>query len=133
VAPDSRPPEKRATARAAVPQGAPEDDGFDIGAVERAIDADLGGEAGPQKVRAAAVARLKDALAEGRAGIEAMLAKDPRAARRAARAQALLIDRVVETAFRVASLRLHPLPNPTDGERLALLAVGGYGRGELAP
>ena len=32
-----------------------------------------------------------------------------------------------------ASTRLHPLPNPTEGERLAVLAVGGYGRGEMAP
>ena len=72
---------------AAVPQGAPEDDIFEIGAVERAIDADLGGEAGPQKVRAAAVARLKDALAEGRARIEAMLAKGPPGGRGAPRAR----------------------------------------------
>jgi len=28
---------------------------------------------------------------------------------------------------------LHPLPNPTESERIALLAVGGYGRAEMAP
>ncbi|MEO1313069.1 MAG: [protein-PII] uridylyltransferase, partial [Pseudomonadota bacterium] len=29
--------------------------------------------------------------------------------------------------------RLHPNPNPTAGEQLSLLAVGGYGRAEMAP
>ena len=36
-----------------------------------------------------------------------------------------LLDFAVDKLFRVA--------NPTEGERMALLAVGGYGRGELAP
>jgi [protein-PII] uridylyltransferase len=28
---------------------------------------------------------------------------------------------------------MHPLANPTEGERIAVCAVGGYGRGEMAP
>jgi [protein-PII] uridylyltransferase len=35
--------------------------------------------------------------------------------------------------FDVATQRLHPLANPTSGERLTLIAVGGYGRAEMAP
>jgi [protein-PII] uridylyltransferase len=28
---------------------------------------------------------------------------------------------------------MHRLATPTEGERIAVLAVGGYGRGEMAP
>ena len=46
-------------------------------------------------------------------------------------ATAALTDEVVRAAHRVATERLHP--DPSGGERLALLAVGGYGRAEMAP
>ncbi len=48
------------------------------------------------------------------------------------RAQADLTDALVRAAFEVVC-RLHPLPNPTASERIAVLAVGGYGRAEMAP
>ncbi|MBA5764721.1 [protein-PII] uridylyltransferase, partial [Vibrio sp. 404] len=48
------------------------------------------------------------------------------------RAYAYLTDGLVTTALHVAQTHLHPLPTPTDGERLSVLAVGGYGRGEMA-
>ena len=35
--------------------------------------------------------------------------------------------------FAFTTQRLHPSANPTAGERLLLLGVGGYGRGEMAP
>ncbi len=47
--------------------------------------------------------------------------------------QAYLTDVLVITAFDVARYYLHPAPNPTEAERIALIAVGGYGRAEMAP
>ena len=61
------------------------------------------------------------------------LAARPLAARPTTRAYSWLTDQLVTLTFEVASTRMHPLSNPTRGEHLAVLAVGGYGRGEMAP
>lgn len=47
--------------------------------------------------------------------------------------QALLMDRLIRGLADVVGDRLFPAPNPTMAERFVIVAVGGYGRGELAP
>ncbi|MDJ1007649.1 MAG: [protein-PII] uridylyltransferase [Paracoccaceae bacterium] len=133
AAPEASREERPASARAQVPPSAPPSALFDKEAVGRAIDARVHPGQSAADIRAATVACLKAALADGRATIGAELAADPWQARGAAKSQAVLIDNIVRTVFEVATGRLHPLPTPTDGERLAVIAVGGYGRGELAP
>ncbi|MFN3282086.1 MAG: [protein-PII] uridylyltransferase, partial [Tabrizicola sp.] len=56
----------------------------------------------------------------------------PRQARALVAAQAALTDVLVEVTL-AAAMRLHPLANPTEAERIAVLGVGGYGRAEMAP
>ncbi|WP_420850170.1 [protein-PII] uridylyltransferase [Rhodobaculum claviforme] len=86
-----------------------------------------------REVRALAVAELAAARRAGTDALRAAFAERPLAARELVRGQTLLTDALVITAFDVARRHLHPLPNPTEGERLTLIAVGGYGRAEMAP
>jgi [protein-PII] uridylyltransferase len=82
--------------------------------------------------RSDATALLKSALAEGRAEIARRLEARPYAGGEIATAYAFLTDQIVRLAHDFVSGQLYPNPNPTSGERLLLMAVGGYGRGEMA-
>jgi [protein-PII] uridylyltransferase len=104
-------------------------DGEALGA---AIAAELVRIEDPRAGRAVAIRHLTEAKARGNAALEAAFAARPHAARALVRAQAHLTDVLVTTAFHVA-LGQHPLPNPTEAERIAVLAVGGFGRAEMAP
>jgi len=83
--------------------------------------------------RAACVTILKRVQKEGRAEIARAFAAAPFDARGMTRAYTFLTDHLVKSALYVAKYHLHPKPNPTEGERLCVIGVGGYGRGEMAP
>ena len=53
--------------------------------------------------------------------------------RTVARANCYLADQLIGALYDYVSGVLYPSHNPSEGERLAVVAVGGYGRGELAP
>ncbi|MFP4274864.1 MAG: [protein-PII] uridylyltransferase, partial [Paracoccaceae bacterium] len=107
---------------------------LDPAALCEAIAAEAGAAEGDARaLRTEAVNRLRAAQKSGRAAIEEAFAERPFDARAATRAYTFLTDGLVRTAWHVATTQLHPLPNPTEGERIAVLAVGGYGRGEMAP
>jgi len=93
----------------------------------RAVAARLG-----EADRMGAAAILKEALAAGRAEIARRLGEKPYAGTEAASAYAFLTDQILRLAYDFVTQRLHPLANPTTSERLLLMAVGGYGRGEMA-
>ena len=69
----------------------------------------------------------------GRARVRAAFLGAPPAGLRAARSFAHVTDVAVAGAVHLASAHLHPAPVRTRAERLAVVAVGGYGRGEMAP
>ncbi|UWQ14924.1 [protein-PII] uridylyltransferase [Aliiroseovarius sp. M344] len=84
-------------------------------------------------VRNATVTQLRTAMKAGRDAISSALAERPLEAYPAIASYSFLTDGIVSFIYRVAVEQLHPLANPTASERIALLAVGGYGRGEMAP
>ena len=80
--------------------------------------------------RAAAVQTLKAHLETGRAEIERQfLASNDGLA--CGQALGRLMDEIVIALFDTADRRVFPAANPTTGERVALAAIGGYGRGPL--
>jgi [protein-PII] uridylyltransferase len=87
----------------------------------------------PADIRRDIVKYLRASQEAGRARIAAGFAAQPFAARPMTRAYTYLTDMLVMAALDVAQTVLHPKPNPTASEHLAVLSVGGYGRGEMAP
>ena len=106
---------------------------FDAAAVSGELAAALRDEADALALRRTVVAILSRQMEQGRAAIAAGLAEHPFEARGATRAYTWLTDCMVLTAFEVATRHLHPLNAPTRAERISVLGVGGYGRGEMAP
>jgi [protein-PII] uridylyltransferase len=105
---------------------------FDAVVVTRALrDATQG--LAPAQMRAAVVPVLSQALQDGRAAIAEAFATRPFDARPVTRAYSWLTDCIVSSAQDVAVRQAHPLDGSSTNERIALIAVGGYGRGEMAP
>ncbi|MGJ8611190.1 MAG: [protein-PII] uridylyltransferase, partial [Octadecabacter sp.] len=112
----------------------PADDIIDRGALRSALTAAVtAAEPTDGAQRAAVVPLLKDVMKQGRDTIAAAFMAAPFEASNTTRAYAWLTDSIVIEVFNLAQTHLHPLPTPTEAERLALIAVGGSGRGEMAP
>ncbi|MGR3525905.1 [protein-PII] uridylyltransferase [Seohaeicola sp. SP36] len=105
---------------------------FDAGLVARALHEATAGLT-PAQMRGAVVPVLSRALQDGRTAIADAFAARPFDARPVTRAYAWLTDCIVACAQDVAIRQVHPLEHPSTNERIALIAVGGYGRGEMAP
>src|SRR3954471_8576267 len=86
----------------------------------------------PPTERAVLLPPLKAALASGRDEIRRRFEAGGPAARAVAE-QSFLIDQLIRVIHDLAVETVYPLGNPTSGEKMAIVAVGGYGRRELAP
>ncbi|HXR86710.1 MAG TPA: [protein-PII] uridylyltransferase, partial [Stellaceae bacterium] len=94
------------------------------------LDAIAESSAEPDRKRVAET--LKAALAAGREEVKKRFDAGATGTETVA-ALSFLIDQLVRVLYDFVASRIYPIANPTAGERMALIAVGGYGRGELAP
>ena len=103
----------------------------------RATAAELGrlakAHAGNETELRTAVAHvLKRVLFDGRALAERLLLQD-KLGRRCAERLCVLEDEIIGLLFDFAAKHLYPSENPSEAERMAVIATGGYGRGLQAP
>src|SRR5689334_1049278 len=97
--------------------------------LEKLAKAHTGNE---RELRALVAQRLKTALADGRAKAEQLLLKDKHG-RRCAERLCRMEDEIIRILFEFARNHLYPSQNPSETERMAVIATGGYGRGLQAP
>jgi [protein-PII] uridylyltransferase len=97
-----------------------------------ALTAETGGDGSSPAVRGKVLQLLKETSAEGRAVAERMLMEDGGGTACAARISHLM-DEIIRALYDFAVTHVYRAKNPSSAERMAVVAVGGYGRGTLAP
>ncbi len=106
---------------------------IDRRAIADALAASMAATTGFEARRALLTTTLRDALAQGRVELHRRLRETPSKGLELAGAQAFLIDQLLRVMFDATVTELYPAGNRTASERLTLVAVGGYGRGQMAP
>src|SRR5437588_916142 len=105
---------------------------FDSAAIRAELEVLARAHSGSEHdLRLAVSRRLKAALTAGHAAIEALLLKD-RGGRHCAERLSLMQDEIIDVLYEFAGKHLYPAQNPSEAERMAIVATGGYGRGVLA-
>jgi len=86
-----------------------------------------------EKARPMIVEMLRESLNAGHEELGRRLAARPSNGSECAQGHAFLVDQVVRLIHDHVVGRVYRASNRSTGERIALVAVGGYGRGEMAP
>lgn len=90
------------------------------------------GDGSSAKIRTQVLAILKDASTTGRQKAREILERDGKGAE-CARRISTLQDELIRIIYDFAVTHVYRSKNPSAGEKMAIVAVGGYGRGRLAP
>ncbi|MEE8515722.1 MAG: [protein-PII] uridylyltransferase [Alphaproteobacteria bacterium] len=90
------------------------------------------GKLNSEQLRAKVLECLRVFLDKGRGQVRDQF-RDGTSATEVMAAYCSLIDQLVGQIFDFIGAKVYPRPNPTTGELVSIVAVGGYGRGELAP
>ncbi len=106
---------------------------IDVRALTAELDALAAAHHGDERdLRAIVAQRLKTVLNDGREKAEKLLLKD-RHGRRCAEQLCRMEDEIIRVLFEFARKHLYQSQNPSEAERMAVVATGGYGRGLQAP
>ncbi|MDP6803952.1 MAG: [protein-PII] uridylyltransferase [Rhodospirillales bacterium] len=105
----------------------------DRGAIAAALRERAASARDAARSRSETLAILRTALDQSRAEIRDRFENAAMPGSAIVRANAQALDGLVVALFDFVLEHVYPLSNPTKGEQLSLAAVGGFGRGELAP
>ncbi|PLX38180.1 MAG: [protein-PII] uridylyltransferase [Hyphomicrobiales bacterium] len=97
-----------------------------------ALTADHGGDGSSTQIRAAVLARLKTVFTESRAKVETLL-QEERKGTICAERLCFIQDELIRVIYDFAVRHVYRMTNPSSAERMSVVAVGGYGRGTMAP
>ena len=106
---------------------------IDTGALRQALTALAQAESDKTKLRAEALALIKAGFQAARTSVHADLDAGKLTGQEAARALSAIQDSLIQVLYDFATKHFYYAQNPTASEHLAIVATGGYGRGELAP
>ncbi|ABD85917.1 [protein-PII] uridylyltransferase [Rhodopseudomonas palustris] len=109
------------------------DDRFETARITGEIDALAATHAGRDDVFRVAMAQLlKAEFIKARQVTQALLLQD-RHGRHCAERLCFIQDEIIRILYAAATKHLYNSPNHSSGERMAVIATGGYGRGLMAP
>src|ERR1051326_9013434 len=106
---------------------------LDGSALRHELSALAHAQADPVRLRAAALAVIKQRFRDAREQVRADLESGARDGPGAANALSNVQDVLVQVLYDLPHTPFHYAQNPTQAERIAIVATGGYGRGQLGP
>lgn len=102
-------------------------------ALRHSLTALAQGDLDQTRLRKEALALIKTAFGDARHAIRRQLEEKVITGQATARALSHLQDLTIQVIYDFATKHFYYAQNPTNSERLSVVATGGYGRGELAP